>query len=90
MRKIISIIAAASMACAPAIANAAAPAGGSAASLSLSGLSSALAAQDEAPEGASTGGGGTAIALGFFLLVLIGVAAISGDDNEPNNTPASP
>jgi hypothetical protein len=39
---------------------------------------------------AGHGGGSTAIALGFFLIVLLGIAAISGDGNNPNNTPASP
>jgi hypothetical protein len=33
------------------------------------------------------GGGSTAVALGVVLVILIGIAAISGNGSEPSNSP---
>ena len=86
MRKIVGLLAAAGMAISPVAASAQ-----GASTLSLS-----RAAADMAPgfsllqddEGESNrGGGSTAVILGVVLVILIGVAAISGSNSEPSNSP---
>lgn len=42
--------------------------------------------QDE-DDNDNEGGGSTAVILGVVLVVLIGVAAISGSNSEPSNSP---
>jgi hypothetical protein len=89
MRKIVGFLAAAGMAVAPVAASAQ-----DASTLSLSRASAPMASglsffQDEDADGGH-GGGSTAVILGVILVVLIGVAAISGNGNGPDNTPASP
>jgi hypothetical protein len=83
MKRILAFVAAAGMAVAPVAASAQ-----DASALSLAGasvpVSSGLSFFDE--EG---GGGSTAVILGVVLVVLIGIAAISGNSSEPNN-PHSP
>jgi len=88
VKKILSSLAALSLVAAPTLAHAAAPVAPSAAPLSLAGM--ATPAQGDEASDAGSGGGGTAIAVGFILIVLLGVAAISGNSSSPNNTPASP
>jgi hypothetical protein len=82
VRKTLAVLAAAGMAISPVAANA-----GAADSLSLSragasmsGFSLLQAADDD-----DDGGGSTAVILGVILVVLIGVAAVSG-----NGGPSSP
>ena len=86
MRRIMGFLAAAGLAVAPVAASAQ-----DASALSLAGASAPMGSglsffQDDDDDG----GGSTAVILGVVLLVLIGVAAISGNNNEPDNTPASP
>ena len=83
-RKLLSVSAAIAVALAPVAANAA------------TSLSAARAAPPMSAslhfegEESNHGGGSTAVLLGVLLLVLIGLAAISGNDNNVNNRPASP
>jgi hypothetical protein len=89
MRKIVAFLAAAGMAVAPVAASAQ-----EAGALSLSRASAPMLAgfslfQDDEGE-SNHGGGSTAVILGVLLIVLIGVAAISGSSSDPDNTPASP
>jgi hypothetical protein len=87
MKKIVALFAAAGMAAAPVAAsaqNASALSPSRAAAPMLSGFSFL---QDDADEG---GGGSTAVILGLVIVLLIGIAAISGNGNEPNNPPQSP
>jgi hypothetical protein len=83
VKKIIALLAAAGMALSPVAANA-----GAADALSLgraaapmSGFSFLQAAEDD------DGGGSTAVILGVVLVVLIGIAAISGNNKEVSNSP---
>ena len=83
MKKIIALLAAAGMALSPVAANA-----GAADALSLSraaapmsGFSFLQAADDD------DDGGSTAVILGVVLVVLIGIAAISGNNKEVSNSP---
>jgi len=76
------ILAAAGMALAPVAANAASP-------LSLTRAAAPLSSfslfQDEDDD--DDDGGSTAVILGVVLVVLIGIAAISGNSSEPSNSP---
>ncbi|HYD12665.1 MAG TPA: hypothetical protein VEC11_07445 [Allosphingosinicella sp.] len=83
MRKFVGLLAAAGMAAAPIAASAqdASALSIRAAAPMFSGLS--LLQDDEE----SNGGGSTAVILGVVLIVLIGVAAISGSNSEPSNSP---
>jgi hypothetical protein len=75
--RITTLLAAAGMAMSPIAANAAA-------SLSLANTAPAMSAfQDDEPGSGESnhGGGSTAVILGVLLIVLIGVAAISGNDH---------
>jgi hypothetical protein len=86
MRKIVALLAAAGMSAAPVVASAqdaSALSPARAAAPMLSGVSF-LEDDDD------NGGGSTAVILGVVLVVLIGIAAISGNGNEPNNPPQSP
>lgn len=87
MRKIVAFLAAAGMAIAPVAA-----AAQDASALSIAGAGGSLGSgvsffQDDDDD---DGGGSTAVILGVVLIVLIGIAAISGNGSRPNNTPASP
>jgi hypothetical protein len=75
------MLAAAGMAIAPVAANAA-----SALSVarSMAPMTAASALQDDDDD---DGGGSTAVILGVVLVVLIGIAAISGNSSEPSNSP---
>ena len=88
MRKIVSFLAAIGMAVAPVAASAQ---GANALSLRTAApmLPGFSYFQDDENDGGS-GGGTTAVALGVVLIILIGVAAISGNNSNPDNTPASP
>ena len=88
MKKIVGFLAAAGMAIAPVAASAQ-----NASALSLSRVAAPMLPgfsffQDDEGEG-NHGGGSTAVILGVVLIVLIGVAAISGNDHHPDN-PHSP
>jgi hypothetical protein len=84
VRKILAAMAATGMALAPVAANA-----GAADALSLSRAGAPMSSfslfQDAAEDTDNHGGGSTAVILGVVLVVLIGIAAISG-----NNDPVSP
>ena len=87
MRKIVAFLAAAGMAIAPVAA-----AAQDASALSIAGAGGSLGSgvsffQDDDDD---DGGGSTAVILGVVLIVLIGIAAISGNGSRPNNTPARP
>lgn len=84
MKRVFAFLAAAGMAVAPVAASAQ---DASALSVAQSSASSSSGASFFSEEG---GGGSTAVALGVLLVILIGVAAISGNDHNPDNTPASP
>jgi hypothetical protein len=84
MKRAFAFLAAAGMAVAPVAASAQ---DASALSVAQGSASTASGASFFSEEG---GGGSTAVALGVLLVILIGVAAISGNDGGPNNTPASP
>ena len=82
MKRVLAFLAAAGMAVAPMAASAQ-----DASPLSLAGASAPAASglsflQEEGGEG---GGGTTAVALGVLLVVLIGVAAISGNNDRPTS-----
>ena len=86
MRKIVALLAAAGMTVAPVVASAqdaSALSPSRAAAPMLSGFSFLQDDDDN-------GGGSTAVILGVVLVVLIGIAAISGNGNEPHNPPQSP
>ena len=88
MKKIVGLLAAAGMAIAPVAVSAQ-----DASALSLTRASAPMLGgfsyfQDDEADG-SHGGGTTAVAIGVLLLVLIGAAAISGNDDTLNN-PHSP
>jgi len=83
VRRLVATLAAAGMALAPVAANA-----GAADALSLSraaapmsGFSWLQAADDDDDDGS------TAVILGVVLVVLIGIAAVSGSSSEPSNSP---
>ena len=84
MRKILAVLAATGMALSPVAANA-----GAADALSLSRVGATMSDvsffQDATAEDDDDDGGSTAVILGVVLVVLIGIAAISG-----NNKPVSP
>lgn len=87
MRRIVAFLAAAGMAVSPVAASAQ-----DASALSLSRAASPMSPavsffQDDDD---SAGGGSTAVILGLVLVVLIGMAAISGNNRTLNNPPASP
>ena len=86
MRRVVAFLAAAGMAVAPV---AAAAQDASALSVARAGASLGSGASF-LQDGDDEGGGSTAVILGVVLLVLIGVAAISGNGPGPDNTPASP
>lgn len=75
------ILAAAGMAMAPVAANAASSLSLARAAAPLSGISFFQDDDDD------DDGGSTAVILGVVLIVLIGVAAISGSGSEPSNSP---
>ena len=79
MRKIVALLAAAGMAFAPVAASAQ-----NASALSIAGVSGPATSGSSffSEEG---GGGSTAVALGVLLVILIGVAAISGNGNSPHS-----
>jgi hypothetical protein len=88
MRKVVAFFAAAGMALTPVAA-----AAQDASALSIAGAGGSLGSgvsffQDADDD--DDGGGSTAVILGVVLVVLIGIAAISGNGSGPNNTPASP
>jgi len=88
MKRIVACLAAAGMAVAPVAASAQ-----DAGALSLTRASAPMLSgfsyfQDEEADGG--GGGSTAVILGVVLIVLIGVAAISGNNSPVDNTPSSP
>jgi ABC-type phosphate transport system permease subunit len=76
------MLAAVGMAAAPVAANAA-----SALSLGRSMASMTAASALQAEDDDDDGGGSTAVILGVVLVVLIGIAAISGNSSEPSNSP---
>lgn len=82
MRKIVALLAAAGMAVAPVAASAQ---GASALSLSRAGapMFDLSFLQDDDDDD----GGSTAVILGVVLVVLIGIAAVSGNSSEPSNSP---
>jgi hypothetical protein len=84
VRKIVAALAAAGMALTPMAANA-----GAADALSLSRASASMTGynffQDAADD--DDDGGSTAVILGVVLVVLIGIAAVSGNGSEPSNSP---
>jgi len=87
MKRLVGFLAAAGMAFAPVVASAQ-----DASALSLTRAAAPMLSgvsffQDD--EDSNHGGGSTAVILGVILIVLIGVAAISGNGNQPNN-PHSP
>jgi hypothetical protein len=85
MKKIVALFAAAGMAVAPVVASAQDASALSPARASAPMLSGLSFLQDDDDDG----GGSTAVILGVVLVVLIGIAAISGSGSEPNN-PHSP
>ena len=81
-RRLTLILAAAGMALAPIAASAASPLSFARAGASLSGGVSYFQDDDDDDDG-----GSTAVILGVVLVVLIGIAAISGNSSEPSNSP---
>lgn len=84
MRKMVALMAAAGMSVAPVAASAQ-----DASALSLSRAAPMLSGASFLQDDDDHGGGSTAVILGVVLVVLIGIAAISGNGDHPNN-PHSP
>lgn len=83
MRKIVGLLAAAGMAISPVVASAQ-----DASSLSISRATATMAPGfSYLQEDDDDDNGGTAVILGVVLVVLIGIAAISGNGHEPSNSP---
>ena len=81
-RKVTMMLAAAGLAIAPVASNAAT-------SLSVARAMPQLSGASYLQDDDNHGGPGTEVILGVILVVLIGIAAVSGNGNSPNN-PHSP
>jgi hypothetical protein len=83
MKRFVAFLAAAGMAVSPLAATAQDASALSLARASVPATSGLNFFQDEDEHG----GGSTAVALGVVLVILIGIAAISGNGSEPSNSP---